>query len=389
LGRLNQATQPESGTINYGYDENGNLTSRTDARSILTTISYDMINRRNVTTYSDGTPQVTHTWDTSFPLRLNSVYNLASSSIYSQHDIFDRPKQSRQITLGQTYWFQYTYNRKGDLATQTYPSGRVISFTPDNAGRLKTVSGVKDGIGVNYSENIQYASHGGISQTPLGNGLIETLRHNSRLQPDRVQLGTASSPSQRAQLEFFYCPGSTLSCSTNNGNVVEQRINPLSVTQYYYYDGVNRLGSSSESNWFQTYSYDQWGNRAVTGGYVPAGSSLTPTTLNYVNNLWNVAGVHHDAAGNQDQLTILRSMAYDAENRMKWATVNSVFTIYEYDGDGRRVQKGTGGVTRLYARRKSIALRCRYQPNWLDLSYNPVLHRCPSFTYILSLHPED
>ena len=41
LARLTSATNPESGTINYQFDNNGNLTSRTDARSITTTINYD------------------------------------------------------------------------------------------------------------------------------------------------------------------------------------------------------------------------------------------------------------------------------------------------------------------------------------------------------------
>lgn len=43
LSRLLSATNPESGTINYGYDSNGNLTSKTDARSIITTYTYDQL----------------------------------------------------------------------------------------------------------------------------------------------------------------------------------------------------------------------------------------------------------------------------------------------------------------------------------------------------------
>lgn len=37
LKRLTSAANPESGTITYGYDNNGNLTSKVDARSITTT----------------------------------------------------------------------------------------------------------------------------------------------------------------------------------------------------------------------------------------------------------------------------------------------------------------------------------------------------------------
>ena len=45
LSRLTSAQNPESGTISYGYDNNGNLTSKTDARYVTTTIAYDALNR--------------------------------------------------------------------------------------------------------------------------------------------------------------------------------------------------------------------------------------------------------------------------------------------------------------------------------------------------------
>jgi YD repeat-containing protein len=43
--RLKSANNPESDLISYKYDENGKLTSKTDARSITTTYIYDVLNR--------------------------------------------------------------------------------------------------------------------------------------------------------------------------------------------------------------------------------------------------------------------------------------------------------------------------------------------------------
>jgi YD repeat-containing protein len=58
LSRLTSATNPESGTVSYQYDNNGNLTLKTDARNIVTcfgnwansacdssTLGYDGLNR--------------------------------------------------------------------------------------------------------------------------------------------------------------------------------------------------------------------------------------------------------------------------------------------------------------------------------------------------------
>ena len=43
--RLLSANNPESATVTYGYDSNGSLTGRTDARSISLTVTYDFLNR--------------------------------------------------------------------------------------------------------------------------------------------------------------------------------------------------------------------------------------------------------------------------------------------------------------------------------------------------------
>ncbi|HLA95863.1 MAG TPA: RHS repeat domain-containing protein [Pyrinomonadaceae bacterium] len=39
------AANLESGTISYTYDNSGNLTGKTDARSIVTSYAYDALNR--------------------------------------------------------------------------------------------------------------------------------------------------------------------------------------------------------------------------------------------------------------------------------------------------------------------------------------------------------
>src|SRR5690606_4124080 len=45
LSRLPSATNPESGTISYSYDLNGNLTQKDDARGVRTSYVYDALNR--------------------------------------------------------------------------------------------------------------------------------------------------------------------------------------------------------------------------------------------------------------------------------------------------------------------------------------------------------
>src|SRR5258708_7107875 len=45
VSRLTQSTNPESGTVSYAYDNDGNVSTKTDARSTLITYCYDQLNR--------------------------------------------------------------------------------------------------------------------------------------------------------------------------------------------------------------------------------------------------------------------------------------------------------------------------------------------------------
>ncbi|MCW5968344.1 MAG: RHS repeat protein [Blastocatellales bacterium] len=60
LGRLTSAVNPESGTIIYQYDANGNLTKKTDARGIYIDYTYDELNRNKTLDYSNTAISTRH-----------------------------------------------------------------------------------------------------------------------------------------------------------------------------------------------------------------------------------------------------------------------------------------------------------------------------------------
>ena len=75
LSRLLRAVNPESGTITYAYDPNGNLVTKVDARNVSTIMAYDALNRLTAKTYSDGTPPVTFYYDTAPTLWAPNEHN--------------------------------------------------------------------------------------------------------------------------------------------------------------------------------------------------------------------------------------------------------------------------------------------------------------------------
>src|SRR5579872_3415219 len=104
----------ESGTKTYSYDDNGNLTLKTDARGVLTTSGYDHLNRLRSKTYSDGTPTVTYTYDDPLVAfstgRLTSTSSAPSATSIVQYDPLGRALGSTQTTAGKTHQFSYSYN---------------------------------------------------------------------------------------------------------------------------------------------------------------------------------------------------------------------------------------------------------------------------------------
>ena len=118
----------------------------------------------------------------------------------------------------------YTYNAAGLPTAMWYPSGRSVSYAYDGAGRAKEVAGMRDGLPLQYTDDvnpIQYAAHGAVSYMKLGNGVEETTSYNDRLQAKLLEAVLGTSLWKQ---ENFYCSGEAETCTSNNGNVVSQRL---------------------------------------------------------------------------------------------------------------------------------------------------------------------
>jgi RHS repeat-associated protein len=231
-----------------------------------------------------------------------------------------------------------------------------------------------------YAWNVAYAAQGAVSGLSLGNTLSESWGFNARQQPTGLTatLGTT----QLLNLGWGYANSPAM----NNGDVMSatiQRSSGLSGTVnqiFSYLDQANRLSGASEtSSWSQSYLYDAYGNRAVSSASWMPSATFTPTLpTQFVNNQWQLGGseVGYDAAGNQTGLSIPigsasdnalmnGTYAYDGENRLLVATMNSgPPASFVYDGEGRRVQKivGSGGsaVTTTYVHDASGNLAAEY-----------------------------
>ncbi len=218
---------------------------------------------------------------------------------------------------------------------------------------------IRDGAGKILASGAEYAAHGALTKLVLGNGLIEKMTPNARLQPLKIELGSAAVSDEVGSFTFGYSGSTCVAGQTwaNNGNVVSQaiKVGASTFTQSYGYDGLNRLTCAKEGTaWEQRYGLDVYGNRWLTLNTLPTTSALTAmakSNFNAANNRLITAptGGIYDAVGKLLRLSggagapsVSHDLTYDGENRVVQSNNQGVITNYVYDGFGRRVQAGAG-----------------------------------------------
>jgi RHS repeat-associated protein len=392
-GNLN-TSDPVTGnsywTAAYSYDNNGNVTTRTDARNVTTTYGYDALNRDTTESYSDGTAPVYRYYDFSSNGRGRLYWQQSAGVAAGTIDAYDavgRVTQYKQrFWVNGTWATPYTvtrnYDYAGDVLSQTYPSGHTVNYSYDIASRMSNFSGsLGDGVSRTYSTNLSFSEFGGVQQEQFGTQtpVYDKRHYNSRGQMYDQRLSSYSWGASEwdwnrgATINYFssnYSWGGNSSGSgpDNNGNIWAQ-VNYAPANEwygiysveadYYGYDSLNRLtydyGNSYSTNsgtwtgdYCQYYSYDQWGNRTVN----PASYGSVPkpvyTTDSNTNRLIAPSGYWYgyDANGNQtyDNYTGEGARNYDAENHMTSAWANNQWQYYTYDFGGHRIKRIVNGT---------------------------------------------
>jgi uncharacterized protein RhaS with RHS repeats len=237
------------------------------------------------------------------------------------------------------------------LASETYPSGRVITTGYDGVNRSNLVSGLLNARATTYASNFTFAPHGEPTLYRYGStvqnqdNLWRRISYNSRLQiGGYIDLVNNDTGSELLNVTLDW--GTT----NNNGNLqsaIQRNGGPgypqfLTFNQNYGYDGVNRLNSVTDTGYTRSFGYDAWGNMWIAGHTVidPVGSPPETSTGFNAKNQVTTGNASYDAAGNQTVVTG-NTLTYDAENRLSSAYdgSNQNTENYLYDGLGQRVEK--------------------------------------------------
>ncbi len=396
-GYADPITSNDQWSAKYVYDDNGNITSTTDANNVSVSASYDALNRIYLRDYSDSTPDVyfyydgkykdisdtTQTASGAVKGKTTGIKTSVSKTNYTAFDLFGRPTAHEQITDGTSYTTSYVYGLSGQLLEETYPSGRVVKNTLNGNGELSQVQSRKNSSAGYwaYAKGFSYNPTGALTKMQLGNGLWETYLYNNRQQVTQIGLGVTDADTGLLKLEYGY---NTTGHDDNNGAMLEQKITVPTVggtsgftaTQAYAYDALNRLTTATESisstqTWKQEFSYDRYGNRSfVTGsGHTTTlGSCSTDIcnpTISTGTNRMTPTGYSYDPNGSLTANAAGERFTYDAENHQTefFNASNSGSTpdaTYSYDGSGLRVKKETASETTIFVYDASSKIVAEY-----------------------------
>lgn len=355
------------------YNSSGLVTDAYDARGVHTTFSYDDLNRVTQISYSDSTPAAHYYYDsqtlpTGAPSYTHSnttgrllaaTYGSGATGTYFAYDVMGRPVTQKQVSGSTTYSLSYSYNYGGLLTSETYPSGRALAYSYDEAGRLLSLS---DGT-TTFANSFTYAAQGALTSETWGNSAVHTMAFNRRLQTSQVKLTVSSTVQQQYDYGYgqFNTSTGAVDTSKNNGQLgkIDSMIGATAQwNQGFSYDELGRLanvveyqGSSmSMQTYAQGYGYDRYGNRTQSANStlgLPSVSSGDYDTTNN-NNRFVSSAASYDAAGNITSDAKFRSLtyAYDANGRQTSASNGSWTQAQVYDCAGQRVQTTVGSTTR-------------------------------------------
>ena len=276
LGRQTSVTTPETGNqaFQYQYNNYGLLTQRTDARGVVTTYSYDSLNRPYQTSYNVGSTGVPATATVTLSYGSNSSQNNngrlitmsdgTGSESYT-YDQLGRVTQLQKTVGGVAYTIGYGYNYASKLTSITYPSGRQITQTLDGIGRLTQIAGSLNSVNTTYASAFGYNPAAEVTRFNYGNGVAVAFTYDS----NRLLLQSLAYSEGGTNLFSLSSYGYTQN-GGNNGQIT-------SITDAvdsgrsaaYTYDALGRLstaatqGSAGYAQWGLSWTYDRYGNRTA------------------------------------------------------------------------------------------------------------------------------
>ncbi|MEW5250748.1 RHS repeat-associated core domain-containing protein [Microbulbifer discodermiae] len=340
LGNLTKLTSPDTGITSYDHDPAGNLITRTDARGIVSNYSYDALNRLTAISYPGSAAEnATFSYDNTDNGnqgvgRLTGFSNDAGATALTYDDL-GRITQQNDTIASWSFSTQYGYDALGRVASITYPSGRIVSYSRDTLGRISAITSQENAQATAQTlvSNIQYQPYGGIASMDYGNGITQSYSYDL---DGRLETVIASGIGN-IRSDFY-----TYDLANNITGIADSL--DTSKDRAFVYDNLNRLTGEGYIAGQNDYQYDAVGNRTQkdatdTGGSQSSTTYSHETSSNRLTQRDSQPWVT-DAAGNTTSVDGgQQQYSYNHANRLKTYTEGGTLKgTYYYNAIGQRVR---------------------------------------------------
>jgi RHS repeat-associated protein len=354
FGEAIQRSSPDTGTTVYEYNALGKVTKITDARSVITNLTYDNAGRLLTKTFPASTGEnITLTWDATASGnkgigQLTKIQD-ASGSVEWTYNTLGHAIQEKKTTASIVYTVDYQYDLDGNVTQVTYPSGRMVMFSRDSTGRISAVTTKKDSGSstVTLASGVAYEPFGPLKSLTHGNSLVLTKTFSQDYRISTIL--TQDSATSTTVLNRSYAFGDGINVTGITDNLTSAR------SETYGYTNANRLNSAGGIWGSLAWTYDGVGNRtseALTSGSTTTSSYAYPGTSNRLSTVTqgsNVRTFTHDSAGNvtaDDRIGTTYNYRYNNRGRLDRLTIGSTVTAdYTYDGLERLAIRATQNMT--------------------------------------------
>jgi RHS repeat-associated protein len=346
------------GTWSYGYDDNGNLTSQTDAKAVTLEFTYDALSRMTLKKIAGSTTALATYYydepDHDYGIGRRSRVTYYRGTLWYNYDPMGRvTDQYRQIGLPvmqqiagapppgtiRLYHIATTFDYVGRVKTTTYPMGEVVTNNYDAAGRLVSVGG--------YVTNATYDARDNLLTRTLANGVVESFTYDQ----NRFWLTRNKADKGTTLHDVGY--------GRNLRGEVTSRANALVAQDQWTfgYDDLRRLTTATsigEAMWSQNFAYDSIGRMTSQTGvgtysYPATGSRPihAPATIGANALVYDANGRLTSGLGD--------TIDYDAEGRAY------IGCCHGYDADGELVTyKGVKFMSNLYEEDSEFLIKTNY-----------------------------
>lgn len=324
-------TDMDLGAWTYTRDALGEIVTLRDAKSQLTSFTYDKLGRLT----SRTTPEGTSTWTWGSSATSHHIGQLASfgGPGYSErflYDAFGRPV-TRTVTSDSAYRYDYAYNGLGLLASMTYPrtgiGGRFKVGYEYDAGQLVRIRDDNAPAKSFWRLNTQDAA-GNVLDETLGAGIRVISGFNPVNGVMEYRQTGAGGGSAIQNLAYAW---------DDNDNLVQRQDLNRALTEEFRYDALDRLDDSRRNGVINLdLSYDPIGNISWKSDVCPTSA---PCYTYHATRKHAVT-----AAGGQ-------AYAYDANGNMtsrggasiSWTSDNLPNTISHANGNSSQFWHGPVG----------------------------------------------